>query len=188
MIGFEELCDSIHEDLNGRINLVAWDRERYRVEFECDDWENYDRRRRFDLLFSDMPEATVAPSLSDSITVLDSHPLLWQHNEPHQSMFFSSRPPNPRELVGRLYEVHQRLFGHWRSLADCLHADAELLSKGHGLLAQGPQPVIEEYAKAIGDQLRHSILSAYVPRGGYQLALFDSAFVVFREVHVTERS
>jgi hypothetical protein len=186
MIGFEELCDAVYEDLNGRINLVAWEMERYRIQFECDDWETYDRRRQFDLLFSDVPEAIATPSLSDSLEALDNHPLLWQHNEPHQSMFFSSRPPNPSELVGRLYEVHQRLFGTRRHLADYLHADAELLSNGHGLLAQGPKPLIEEYVKAIGDQLRHSILPSFVPRGGFRLALFDTSFVVYGKVEVVE--
>lgn len=187
MITFDELSEAVYEDLNGRIVTVSTDDKEYHVLFECDDWRDYDRRRRFELVFEDVPEATARPSATGGLLAADEHPILWQHNDEHVSLFFSSAPSEPTELVGRLYEAHTRLLGDWRALAEYLHANSQLLRGGHGLLAQGPKRVIDEYASVVGDTLRYSIVHGHTPRGGYRVVLFDECYVVFREVSVIER-
>ena len=184
----KELSKAVYEDLNGRIVSVSDEEETYRIVFECDDWESHNKPRRFVLSFFDVPEATATPSFSGGVQVTDDHPLLWNHNEEHVSLFFSSVATNPMELMCELYEGHSRLLDGQRKLTDYLHADRRLLNLGHGLMAQGPRRVIEEYAKIIGDRLRYSIVQGYKPRGGYRVALFDECFVVFRENSVAELS
>ncbi len=186
MITFEELSEAVYEDLNGRIATVCTSEKGYHVFYECDDWVDYDRRRRFELVFEGVPEATATPSDCGSIHATSEHPLLWDHNEEHVFMFFSSAPCDPFELVGRLYEAHAHLLGGWRAFANYLHADSELLHSGFGLLAEGPRRVIDEYAKVIGDALRYSIVHGHTPRGEFRGVLFDECYVIFRSVSVIE--
>lgn len=186
MISFEEFSDAVYEDLSGRITTVTSDQKGYHVWFECDDWEGNDRRRRFELVFQDVVEATATPSGVDAIYAVDEHPLLWQHNDEHVSIFFSSSPARPCELVGRLYEAHHRLLRGWRELADYLHANSELLGGGRGLFARGPKRVIDQYAAVIGDSLQFSIVADHKARGGYRAILFDECYVICRSVSVVE--
>jgi hypothetical protein len=186
MISFEELSESVYEDLNGQIIAVHAVENAYRVVFECDDWCKRDNRRRFELSFEDVRESTVSPSDCGSFHVADEHPLLWDHNDEHASMFFSSAPQEPTELVGLLYEAHTRLLAGWRELADYLHAGTERLGVGYGLLAEGPRQVISEYANIIGDRLRYTIIQGHKPFGGYRVVLFDECYVVCRNVSAIE--
>ncbi len=186
MITFEELSEAVYEDLNGRIVSVSTDQETYHVLFECDDWRDNDRRRRFEFVFRDVPEATATPSASGNIQAAHEHPLLWQYNDEHVSMFFSAPPSQPLELLGSLYEAHTRLLGGWRELGDYLHASSELLHGGHGLFAKGPKRVIDDYSRVVGERLHHSIVRGHTPRGGYQVVLFDECYVVCQSVAVVE--
>ena len=186
MISFEELSKAVYEDLNGYIDTVTSDQMGYHVWFECDDWKDHDSRRRFELVFQDVVEATVTPAALDYVFARDEHPLLWQHNDEHVSMFFSSSPQRPKELVGRLYEAHQRLLAGWRTVPEYLHADSELLAGGRGLLARGPKRVIDVYATEIGNTLRFSIVAGHKPPGGYRVILFEQCYVICRSVSVIE--
>ena len=183
---FDELSESVYEDLNGRIVTVTTDYKTYRVIFECQDWGDYDRRRRFELIFEDVPEATATPSGCGCFHVTDDHPLLWQHNDETVAMFFSSASSAPLDLLGRLYEAHSALFGGWRELSDYWYAGSELLRVGYGQLADGPRRAIEEYARVVGDALCYSIVPGHTPRGRYRVVLFDECHVVCRNVSVIE--
>ncbi len=183
---FDELSESVYEDLNGHILTVTSDGETYCVIFECDDWRDNDRRRRFELVFEDVPEATATPSACGCFHIADEHPLLWRHNDESVSMFFSSASSEPFALLGRLHEAHTALFGGWRELSDYWQAGSELLRAGYGRLADGPRRAIEEYARVVGDTLRHSIVHGHTPRGGYRVVLFDECYVVCRGVSVIE--
>jgi hypothetical protein len=187
MITFDELSEAVYEDLNGRIVSVSTDQQAHHVLFECDDWRrDHDGQRRFELVFRDVPEATATPSVSGGIHAAHEHPLLWQHNDEHVSMFFSSSPSQPLELLGALYEAHSRLLGGWRELGDYLHASSELLRGGHGLFAKGPKRIIDDYSRVVGDRLHHAIVHGHTPRGGYQVVLFDECYVICQSVSVVE--
>jgi len=185
---FEELSEAIYEDLNGQIATVARDRERYSVFVECDDWQQHDRRRRFELLFEEVQESTATPSCLSSLQSASDHPLLWNHNDEHLTMYFSSVPASPLELLGQLYEAHSLLLGVWRPLSDYLHAGSALMQQGYGQFAQGPRRVIEEYVHVVGDQCRYSIIHGHTPKGGYRIVLLDECYVVCRRVSVVEHA
>jgi hypothetical protein len=183
---FDELSESVYEDLNGSIATVSTDARTYRVIFECDDWCDCDRRRRFELVFDDVPEATATPSSCGSLHVADEHPLLWQHNDESVSMFFSTASPDPFALLGRLHEAQAALFSGWRELSAYWRAGSELLRCGNGRLADGPRRAIDEYARVVGDTLRYSIVNGHTPRGGYRVVLFNRRYVICRSVSVIE--
>jgi hypothetical protein len=182
---FEELNLHFYEDLQGGITSVLQVGETIQVHFECDDWDNYDKRRKFKLEFLNVVEAVMVPCEIGALELYTDHPLLWQHNEQHMLMYYASSP-NPYELIGKLYEVHNHLHKGWRSLSDYFYASVEWLKEGRGLLAEGPRRVIEEYGKTVGDSLRYSIVEGHVPKGGYRVFVFEKCFIVCKEVSVFE--
>ena len=183
---FDELSASIYEDLNGHIITVTADDRTLHVFLQCDDWQDHARRRRFELVFDDVAESTATPSSVGRVYVTSDHPLLWNHNDEHLAMYFSSAPLEPVELLGQLYEAHSRLLCGWRQLSDYLHAGLALMRQGYGQFAQGPRRVIEEYARVVGDRCRYSIIQGHTPRGGYRVVLFDECYVVCRDVSVVD--
>lgn len=184
---FEELSFHFYEDLQGVITSVLHSGETIHVDFECDDWNNYDKRRKFRLEFSNVVEAVMVPCGIGVLESYSDHPLLWQHNEQHASIYYASVSSNPHELIGKLYEAHNHLHRGWRDLFDYLHAGTRWLKEGRGLLAQGPQRVIEEYGKTVGDSLRYSIVQGHTPKGGYRAFIFEKCFIVCQEVSVFEK-
>ncbi|MBL8821885.1 MAG: hypothetical protein JNJ77_04800 [Planctomycetia bacterium] len=186
-MSFDELSESVYEDLDGHIVTVSNDGKTYRIIFECDDWCGQERRRRFELIFQDVAEANATPSTCEYLHIVDEHPLLWQHNDESVSMFFSSALSEPQSLLGQLYEAHEALFGGWRKLSDYWYASSGLLRTGYGLLAEGPRRVIEEYARVVGDSLRYSIIHRHSPRGKYRVVLLNDCYVVCSSVSVNEQ-
>jgi hypothetical protein len=185
---FEELSEAINEDLNGQVVSVARDVAGSAViMFECDDWEQGSRRRRFDLVFENVLELTASPSYLCGLHGTSDHPLLWNYNDDNSTLYFSSSPANPFELVGELYESHSRLLQGWRPLSDYLHANSALMCQGYGQFAAGPRRVIDEYARILGDRCRWSIIRGHTPTGGCRVVLLDRRYVVCRHVSVVER-
>jgi len=183
---FDELSESVYEDLKGHIVTVSNDGITYRIIFECDDWRGHERRRRFELAFQDVAEANATPSMCEHFHIVDEHPLLWQHNDESVSMFFSSALSEPQTLLGQLYEAHAAMFGGWRELSDYWYAGSGLLRAGYGLLAEGPRRVIDEYARVVGDSLRYSIIHRHSPFGKYRVVLLNDCYVVCSSVSVNE--
>jgi hypothetical protein len=178
----EELTASHYEDLSGRVISVAANAQAYKIRFECTDWEELSRTRVFDITFNEVVESSVTPEPVEGIQIPDDHPLLWKHNCEHVSIFFSSIPPQPFELLGRLYETHLRIFEDSRPMSDFVHADSKILSSGCGLLAQGPKPLMEEFAAVLAQTpaVRFTIVHAFTPAGNCRLILFDQKFIIFK--------
>ena len=181
---FEELSEQVYEDLNGRVTAIIKEDRTYQVIFECDDWLSPDRQRRFTLEFENVAEFHVIPRECGTIRTAVDHPLLWDHNEKHSSIYFSSSPDNPAEFLGLLYSAHQSLLSGWRPLGQYLHAGLSLLQKGDGLLAEGPTRVIEAYASVANGRVRYSIIHNHTPRGGYQIVFFEEDYIICQALPV----
>jgi hypothetical protein len=80
------------------------------------------------------------------------HVLLWPFNQPRASLYFNGKTADWSGLLGELFEVHHALVNDWLSFGECLRQLGrlhELSSAGHGLLAEGPQSLIEAYAERL---------------------------------------
>ncbi len=136
---FEELSEQVYEDLNGYINAVIKKERTYQVIFECDDWLNPAQRRRFILEFENVAEFHITPGDCGAMYTTTDHPLLWDHNEVHDSIYFSSSPDNPAEFLGLLYSAHCSLLKDWRPFNRYVYVNLSSLQRGDGLLAEGPR-------------------------------------------------
>lgn len=187
----EELSDNLREDLKGQITQVNFGHS-LEIHFQCDDWRTNDVRRHFVISCHDVVEQEVKVSSSYEIDLLSQHPLLWNHNEPHGYLYYSSEPNNRYEVLGILYEAHEHVFGGWRPLSDYANTylGGELIDfcmGNNGLLAYGPKPIIDVYENAVADLLKTNYVPSYKPVGGFKALIFTSGFVICQSVVVTER-
>ena len=174
-------------DLDGRILAVNHRSGFSIIRFQCHDWNPGSRLREFELTFSGVLEAVVSPTHCGSIHSSDDHPLLWKYNHQTASMYFSTAPRDPHEVIGRAYEAHERLLQGWRPFSDYWSANSARLKGGHGLLASGPRRVIEAYSAAVAELLLTSIVSELSPAGVMCAVMLDECFVICRSVSVIER-
>ncbi len=184
----EELSEKLYEDLNGRITAVDF-LEDLVIYFQCDDWNDHDKIRFFKITCHGVKESNVHPSASGELEFTDSHQLLWNHNEPHGYLYYSSEPENRYEILGRIWVAHERLLGGWRSLKEYANTYnkgqlIEFCQGSHGQLAQGPKPLMEVYQDAVGDKVKTNYVPSYNPEGGYKALVFDECFVICKKVSV----
>ena len=184
-----ELCEEVYEDLNGKVVDIYW-RDALTIFFECDDWVDHDRRRAFKLHCVDTAKHEMLTGHADSIWLNGDHPLLWEYNGPSAGLYFSSKPENPYELIGRITVEHDRVFAGWlpvfkytNGLTDNL---ITVLSRSHGLIASGPLPLMESYQESISDLLKTNIVVGRDKHDTYQILILDSCYAICRDVEVEE--
>ncbi len=188
-MNIEELSENIYEDLNGRITAVDFSDDLV-IDFQCDD---YNFKRLFKITCQGVKESEVQPSASGVIDYTDTHPLLWNHNEPQGYLYYSSEAKNRYEILGRVWEAHERVFGGWRPLAEfanTYHAGQfiEFCTGSNGQLAQGPKPLMELYQSSVDGHIKTNYVFSYNPDGGYKVLMFDTCFVICKSVVVAEIS
>lgn len=186
----EKLSNALYEDLNGMITAVD-NANGLVVRYECDDWAGEDKRRRFNIFCRGVVEYEVRPSPSDFVHFLVSHPLLWNHNEPHGCLYYSSQPDSRHEVLGRIWEVHERIFKGWRPLAEFANVSyggqpVEFCRGSHGQLAHGPLPLMEAYMEAVDGLLVTNYVASHKPKGRLKVLVFDECFAVCDTVSVEE--
>lgn len=187
-----ELSEKLYEDLNGQITNVDYSNGLV-IYFQCDDWNDYETTRYFQIACHDVKESDLPPSASGELVFTDTHPLLWNSNKPHGYLYYSSAPNNRYEILGRIWEAHEKLFGGWRLLSDFVNTYSEGESIGfcngaYGLLAQGPLPLMELYQSAVQQYIKTNIIASYNPEGDYRALVFDTGFVICKSVEVVEAS
>jgi hypothetical protein len=173
----EELEAEFYEDLEGRITAVRLIDDASQIDFECNHWRE-ESRIAASIICHGVVESTVTAGDIGLIERPADHPLLWEYNEAHANLYFSSAPPNPFELLGRLYTVHEKLFKGWRLPSAYIHASADVLSGGHGQLAHGPVRAITAYKDVVEPLVQYSVVSTYTPKENRQLVLFDDSFII----------
>ena len=177
------LLDHHYEDLNSFVVAIEARAGTTTVNFECDDWENTDRRRTVVLTFADVIESTLVTGPAESLSLLEAHPLLLDHNEAHEDLYFSSAPTDANHVLGSLHLAHTALMGDWRPLARYVQATPTILATGNGLLARGPKPLIRAYQNALSGLVESNLLSEIrQPAERWQVFLFDDLYLVCRHV------
>ena len=86
--------------------------------------------------------------------IFGEHVVLMPHLEPRSELYFSSSPNDADAVVGRLLETHRGFVGDWLPFFSYFNSSAayplsRLLAGGHGLLADGPKPLVEKYREVL---------------------------------------
>lgn len=184
----EELSKELYEDLNGRITAVDYTDDLI-IYFQCDDWKDNENTKKFKITCTSVAESEVQPSPSSEVVFSNNHQLLWAHNEPHGYLYYTSEPENRYDILGRIWEVHEKTFGGWRSLTDYANTYnagqfIEFCQGSNGLLAQGPKSLIELYQQAIVGKIQTNYVPSYNPEGDTKALIFDNCFVICKSVAV----
>ena len=184
----EKLSKELYEDLNGRITAVDFTDDLI-IYFQCIDWDNYEKTKKFKITCNSVSESEIQPSPSGEVVFSSNHQLLWNHNEPHGYLYYTSEPENRYDILGRICEAHEKTFGGWRSLADYANTYSsgqfiEFCQGSNGLLAQGPKPLIELYQQAIVGKIQTNYVSSYNPDASTKALIFDNCFVICKSVAV----
>lgn len=105
----------------------------------------------------------------EPVALAGEHPLLWEHTKDTCHLFFKGRSTDALALVGALYERHHESSDGRIPFPRFLNAShlklPVLLAGGHGLLADGPIPLMEAYAAVLSEHgVRSSMLEPRPPR------------------------
>jgi hypothetical protein len=94
-------------------------------------------------------------------TISDDHVLLWDDQEPFSQLNFRGPASSHGEILWDLFERHREIAEHWIPFERYINPAflANRLSGGCGVLADGPERLLREYA----DVLKESDLEPYFP-------------------------
>ena len=109
---------------------------------------------------ADARTARVNGDWAASVALTTDHPLLLPYTQPRAELAFRGHAPDPRAVVGDLWEAHRAATGAWYPFEWFFNRGlplAELLATGGGVLAEGPRPVLDAYAAAVA---AHSVESS----------------------------
>jgi hypothetical protein len=97
----------------------------------------------------------------DDLTYSREHVLLWGYKDLVSQLNFTGPSGSHERLLWDLYERHRKVTGDWIPFDRYLngHFIHNRLSGGHGVLAAGPDRLVQEYASV----LRGSDLEPYFP-------------------------
>ncbi|EJO3996544.1 hypothetical protein V6450_004551 [Vibrio vulnificus] len=186
----EELAEYLYEDLNGQITSIEKG-DVIKIQFECDDWDGNDVIRKFVINCFDVEESDINVSKSEAMDFCKEHPLLMKYNEPQGELYYSSIAANKYEVLGRIYEAHELVASGWRPLSDHINTSyagqhITFCEGSYGLLARGPQSLLNIYAASIKDLITTNYVSSFKPKGSFKALVFDHGFVICKSVEVSE--
>jgi hypothetical protein len=96
---------------------------------------------------------------------------------------------NGYEILGRLWEAHDKLLGSYSD--KYVTIDPKIFIKhspdGYGLLARGPEPLIDAYKNSIENLMETKKVFSYVPRTRCVCLLFDNGFVIAESIIIEEK-
>ncbi len=110
--------------------------------------------------------------------ILDTHPLLWTHQQPSAMLFFSSSPEDPDGAERAVENTIRAMTEGWRGADDYCTPGARL-QDGYGKLMEGPQRIVDGVKRLLeGLDVRCSMINGHTPRGASLLLLLGRSFIV----------
>jgi hypothetical protein len=104
----------------------------------------------------------LASEFADSVEVANDHVLIWPYSQPEVELYFNGSVQDSRMLIGALVLSHLRIVDEWFELSRFLNPGlfsgaVDPLRTGHGLLAKGPESIIDAYRAVLAEfGIRHS--------------------------------
>jgi hypothetical protein len=130
---------------------------------------------------------------ASSISISDTHPLLWQFSDKQSELYFNGNCNDPDKLFLDLYKSHQACFEGLTDFEETInqHDNFEpLLKSRNGLLASGPNKLMSMYADVLPKHnLTYSIIGDRVPTfwdgdkhvletGKAKVLFIDSSYII----------
>ncbi|WP_133406886.1 hypothetical protein [Parashewanella tropica] len=186
-MNIETLCNNIYEDLDGYISAIESTYMGISFIYETDHWEEHDKRVRLRIECEDVAESTLNIEAGGSFQLVTEHPILDEYTGESGTLFFSSKPNNPYEVIGSLYTAHESYFKGWRNLSKYLNTNipiTDLLNSGNGSLASAPIPILELYKNALSELLNVNIIKSHNNESGFKMLIVENTYVVCKRFNV----
>ncbi len=186
-MNIDELSNNLYEDLGPTVTSLALTQRGIAIGLESDDWNQSGHRRSFLLSCSNIAENNLKLGSIDCIGLKTEHCTLLQHQSDQAELYFSSSPKDPLKVMDTLRVLNKNIFQSWRSETSYICTNANMLSEGHGIIARGPEQVLNEYLNELKEDLKCSLIKTHSLSGKFIL-LFLSAdnFVICEEVECIE--
>lgn len=86
----------------------------------------------------------------DVVLETNQHPLIYEYLEPTYELYFNYKPNNAHMIIGELLNRHQKVTDNWVEFSRYFNENlAWLLLQENGLLASGPEPIINHYVEIL---------------------------------------
>ncbi len=112
------------------------------------------------------------------------HVLLWEHQKPRVAIsFFTEFVEHPLSVVGQLYRAHMDLAGEWIPFDRYFNMPEkldELIAGRHGLLAEGPEPLMQVYERILEENGFQTTNRTILPNGheGISILIFGDSYII----------
>ena len=183
----------IRERSEAWLTAMRWTRDELLViTVEFEDWDQGFLRRRVELHCHSPTQAHCQLGGVREIACDSSHPLLLSHQGPQSQLFFSSVAASAGEVYLAAHAAIASASQGWRDPASVLCYPAErferLLASGNGMLARGPDAVIQALARALNGLLRVNVVPTPTLEGSEQKVVLtlDKRWVVCDSVEAIE--
>jgi len=167
-----QLLESTDEDdLNIFFRKAGFHEDSPTVEIELSSIPNYSdnivkQQWRIEILAQ--KAGKIHLEITDTIQLLDDHPLLWEFNDVCTSLYFHGDGEKLIQLFPELYRIHYDTFQNYLPFRKFLNDTLELqtlLRSGNGLLASGPKKYIEKFSECfISEGIEHSLVGEREPK------------------------
>lgn len=129
-------------------------------------------------------EHRISVGLFNTMVYTEAHPLLWNHNDAFQQVYFGGTPDNADALMLDLTQLYGQHYGNFHSLADDLNRAmplGKLLTAGRGLLGEMPVLMAEKAQKLLESHgLSVSLIASdqNPPEAQHALLVMDDSYVI----------
>jgi hypothetical protein len=140
------------DDVGIRIERVAWHDADVELTLVVTDYHGGVSQSQWLVRCRAVRECVIGGRFGELSVHEFGHAAIRQHREPRRALFFTGKPRDLDALIGQLWRVHQQVAGSWIAFDRYLNTTRplhDLLSFGFGKLADGPDFLIQEYARVL---------------------------------------
>jgi hypothetical protein len=169
----KELSDILEEydaeDFDVIITNVNYDISTSKFDFQLSikshTQDNFDRT--WTVSTKQYRQSRISFERASSVEIVQEHPILWQFSDRQSEIYFTGSCKNLNNLYFDLYNVHKTVFQNLLLFDESLNNVLDfnrLMSSSTGLLAKGPQKLLNRYAEILEQyNLKHSIIGDRMP-------------------------
>jgi hypothetical protein len=147
-----DIASPEHGDAAVRLEGVVWNGNDVELKLSVTDHHGDVVHSEWVVRCCGVRECVVLGRFGDLVVHEASHAVIRQHRDPRRALFFTGKAGDVDALIGRLWRTHRALAGSWIAFERYLNAERplrDLLSFGSGKLADGPDFLIQGYARAL---------------------------------------